>query len=85
MNAIWVLEGYDSALKSDDPRDINRFLWQHCQDFIDVIRQQRFVIDMLDDIIADKDEGIERLQEILDDQDAYIHALEEETRDVYGD
>ena len=65
MNAIWVLDEFDRALKSDDPRDINRFLWQHCQDFIEVIRQQRFVIDMLDDIIADKDAQIAELEELL--------------------
>ncbi len=65
MNAIWVLEGYDSALKSDDPRDINRFLWHHSQDFITVIEQQRFVIDMLDDIIFDKDTEIEELKKLI--------------------
>ena len=65
MNAIWVLEGYDEALKSDDPRDINRFLWHNSRDFITVIEQQRFVIDMLDDIIADKDAEIEELKELI--------------------
>ena len=71
MNGSQILREWEKALKSDDPRDANRFLWQHCQDFIHVIRQQKFVIEMLDDIIADKD--------------AFIDSLEEEILDRYGD
>ena len=65
MNAIWVLEGYDKALKSDDPKEVTRFLCQHCQDFITVIEQQKFVIELLNDIIADKDAQIEELKELI--------------------
>jgi hypothetical protein len=63
MNAIWVLEGYDNALKSDDPKEVTRFLCHHCQDFITVIEQQKFVIELLNDIIADKDAEIESLRD----------------------
>ena len=61
MNGTQILMGWDEALKSDDPRDANRYLWQHCQDFIQVIRQQKFVIELLNDVIDDKDEQIEQL------------------------
>ena len=62
MNAIWVLEEYDKALKSDDPKEVTRFLCQHCQDFIKVIEQQLFVIECLSDIIAERDAELEELQ-----------------------
>jgi hypothetical protein len=65
MNAIWLLNEWDKVLQSDDPRDATRFLWHYSQDFITVIKQQKFVIEMLDDIIADKDAEIEELQELI--------------------
>ncbi len=65
MNAIWLLEEWDKVLESGDPRDATRFLWHYSHDFITVIKQQKFVIEMLDDIIADKDAEIEELQELI--------------------
>jgi hypothetical protein len=60
-----MLAEWEKALKSDDPRDANRFLWQHCQDFIETVKRQRFVIDLLNDVIDDKDAKIAELEELL--------------------
>ena len=65
MNTIELLEEWERVLKSDDPRDANRFLWQHCQDFIEVIKRQKFVIELLNEVIDDKDAQIAELEELL--------------------
>ena len=69
MNGRETIRLWEEALKSDDPRDANRFLWQNCQDMLETIRRQLFVIDLLNDIIYDKDAQIEELEELfaLDD------------------
>jgi hypothetical protein len=60
-----MLAEWEKALKSDDPRDANRFLWQHCQDFIETVKRQSFVIELLNDVIDDKDAQIAELEELL--------------------
>lgn len=67
-----LIEAWDRVRNSDDQREINQFLWQNCQDALDVIRNQLGVIEVL--------------SEMLDNQEDYIKELEEEySRDRYGD
>jgi hypothetical protein len=66
-----LLDAWDKVRTSEDQREINRFLWQSCQDSLDIIRNQLGVIEVL--------------TQMLDDQDEYILALEEEAIDQYGD
>ena len=77
MSTILLLEEYEAALKSDDPRDINRFLWQHCQDFIEAVKRQRFVIGLLNDIIDEKDLQIENLEARLSELDETLPVWDE--------
>jgi hypothetical protein len=66
-----MIDAWDDVRNSEDQREINKFLWQNCQDSLEIIRNQLGVLEVLSNM--------------LDDQEAYIQALEEETRDVYGD
>ena len=67
-----LIEEWDKVRNSDDPREVNKFLWQNCQDALDIIRNQLGVIEVL--------------SEMLDNQEEYIIELEEEWfKDRYGD
>lgn len=67
-----LIEAWDKVRESDDSREVNKFLWQNCQDALDIIRNQLGVIEVL--------------SEMLDNQEEYIKDLEEEiSRDEYGD
>ena len=66
-----MIDAWDKVRTSDDQREVNKFLWQNCQDTLDIIRNQLGVIEVL--------------SELLEEQEDYIRVLEAETRDVYGD
>ena len=67
-----LIEEWDRVRNSEDPREVNRFLWQNCQDALDIIRNQLGVIEVL--------------SAMLENQHEYIGMLEDEiTRDEYGD
>ena len=66
-----MIDAWDKVRTSDDQREINRFLWQNCQDALEMVRSQLGVLEVLSDMLAEQEE--------------YIRVLEDETRDVYGD
>ena len=66
-----LIDEWDRVRTSDDPREVNKFLWQNCQDALDIIRNQLGVIEVL--------------SEMLEQQEEYIAMLEKDSRDVYGD
>lgn len=67
-----LIDEWDKVRNSEDQREVNKFLWQNCQDTLDIIRNQLGVIEVL--------------SEMLDKQEDYIHDLEDKiSRDEYGD
>jgi hypothetical protein len=66
-----LIDAWDRVRNSEDPREVNKFLWQNCQDSLEIIRNQLGVLEVL--------------SQMLDEQEQYISMLEEDTRDQYGD
>ena len=66
-----LIDAWDKVRDSGDQREINKFLWQSCQDSLEIVRKQLGILEVLSDM--------------LDDQEQYINTLEAECRDQYGD
>ena len=66
-----LIDAWDKVRDSEDQREINKFLWQSCQDSLEIVRKQLGILEVLSDM--------------LDDQEQYINTLEAECRDQYGD
>ena len=66
-----LIDDWDKIRTSEDQREVNKFLWQNCQDSLDIIRNQLGIIEVL--------------SQMLNEQEEYISILESEARDVYGD